>query len=171
LAAWLGGVAELMLDTVVPGPAVVRRLDDEHDNLVQAVEWAAARDDTSHVLLAAALARSWRQRAQLAAARRVLRRALPQDAVGSAPDGSAPHGSAHDRHLAEALGQEAVLAFMQGDMARGVALGERVLGIGRRLDDRILLIRACGVPRQGDSSGLGGCDRAGSLVWWFTRSR
>jgi hypothetical protein len=30
---------------------------------------------------------------------------------------------------------------------------------------------ACGVPRQGDGSGLGGCDRAGSLVWWLIRSR
>lgn len=32
-------------------------------------------------------------------------------------------------------------------------------------------VGACGVPRQGEGAGLGRCRGAGSVVWWFKRSR
>lgn len=132
LADWLTGLLEPLPERVFATPETLRRLDEEHDNLLQAAQWAAGRGDDRHVLLAATAARCQWERGQPAEARKLLAPAL--DRVSAEP-----------RHRSAALQQLAWLECWEERGREALAPAEEAVGIERTLDRPSMLGEALAV--------------------------
>ena len=110
----------------------LRRLDDDHGNLLAALAWYASRGETDLELrLAAALARFWYIRGHLTHGS-----ALLEAAIRRAGDDADPS------YLANAFRAGSSLAVLQGDYHRARSLSESGLAHYRRLDDDVGITRS-----------------------------
>ena len=110
----------------------VRRLDEEHDNIRAALDWAAAGGDVETALrTASALWRFWQDRGDLAEGRASLERLL-----------ALPGAETRSVARVRALGALGGLAYWQGDYERIVRPYEEALAIAREIGDRGLISRA-----------------------------
>ena len=108
------------------------RLDEEHDNLRAALDWALRTGHAETGLrTAAAIWRFWLQRGHLSEARARLERLLAM-----------PGGDAQDRVRARALAALGGIAYWQSDYPPTKAAYEEAVGIARQLGDAQLLARA-----------------------------
>lgn len=121
LADWLIEEVETLPERVFLPPEALRRLDEDHDNLLQAARWAAGHSDDREVLLAATAARCQWERGHPADARGLLTSVLD-------------HAEADSRYRSVALQQMAWVDCWEerGGEARGWAeeavAAERALG-------------------------------------------
>jgi tetratricopeptide (TPR) repeat protein len=107
-------------------------LEDEHDNVGAAIDWAVEANETELALrLVAAPWRFWQMRGHLIEARDRIARALEM-----------PDADAHPTALARALGAAGGIAYWLGDHPASVSAYLRALAIARGLDDRPLLAQA-----------------------------
>ena len=108
------------------------RLDEEHDNLRAALDWAARTGDAETGLrTAAAIWRFWLQRGHLSEGRARLERLLAM-----------PAGDSPDRVRIRALAALGGIAYWQNDRLPTKAAYEEAMGIARQLGDAELLARA-----------------------------
>jgi predicted ATPase/class 3 adenylate cyclase len=113
-------------------PSWLDRLEDEHDNLRAALDWAERVGDAdTAVRIFAALWGFWRRRGHLAESRARLERLIELPAVRE-----------RGRLRALALGTLGSVAYWQRDYDRMAPLYEEALDIARELDDRRLLAEA-----------------------------
>jgi tetratricopeptide (TPR) repeat protein len=110
----------------------LERLEQEHDNVRAALDWAETVDEAETALrTAAAIWRFWQLRGHLAEGRARLERIL-----------ALPGAAARGRPRARALGALGGLAYWQGDYTAIEPLYEEAADIARELGDRRLLSRA-----------------------------
>jgi predicted ATPase len=110
--------------------AWLARLEEEHDNLRAALDWALEQGEVEQGLrLAAAVRRFWHVRGHLAEGRGWLERLL---ARAESAEGSVPPPV-----RARALGGAAVLAHSQGEHGLARAFGDASLSLFRALDDQV----------------------------------
>jgi predicted ATPase len=108
----------------------LERLEQEHDNLRAALDWAAVSDPPLELRLAAALARFWYVRGYLGEGLARLRAA-----AGRSPDAPAAV-------RARALRGASALALLQGDYALARSLVEEALQLSRASDDLAGAVRS-----------------------------
>ena len=107
-------------------------LEDEHDNLGGAIDWAVEAKETELALrLVAAPWRFWQMRDHLVEGR---------DRIAAALE--IPDAGAHPAALARALGARGGIAYWLGDYVATKESYLRALAIARTLDDRRLLAEA-----------------------------
>ena len=110
----------------------VRRLEDEHDNIRAALDWAAAGGDVETALrTAAALWRFWQGRGNLAEGRASLERLLVL-----------PGAETRDVARVRALGALGGIAYWQGDYEGMQRPYDEALEIAREIGDRGLVSQA-----------------------------
>jgi predicted ATPase/DNA-binding XRE family transcriptional regulator/Tfp pilus assembly protein PilF len=130
-------------ESELEGPQQARlmeRLENEHDNLQAALDWAIAGGNAGLALqLSGSLAQFWSARGYLSEGRRWLEMALsvPRSGPPEAPgrEGDTPH-------RARAFVGAGLLAARQGDYVRALALYEQGLAIYRALGDKRGMARA-----------------------------
>ncbi len=128
LADWVASLAELATETYL-GSATARLLDEEHDNLLHAMEWMRQRGDDRLVLVAAAVARGWRRHGHQAEGRRLLGTVLANRSVPPT-------------YRCAALHQAFAFAHLAGNYEEALAIATEDVEIERRLDRAPNLMRA-----------------------------
>jgi predicted ATPase/transcriptional regulator with XRE-family HTH domain len=127
-ASYHAALAESAQDRIhsPDGPAVLDRLETEHDNLRAALAWAIARGETDTALrLVNACWRFWWMHSHLDQGRLLLDRVLALSAPAAAGSALRP----------TALVAAGYFARIQGDFARAIATGEEALAAARVVGD------------------------------------
>jgi predicted ATPase/DNA-binding CsgD family transcriptional regulator len=144
LVDWLVAIGSPLAERLIPTVDVLGPLDAERDNIAAALDWCPP--DGRHLLLAAALARCWRERGYFERGRALLRDVLASSAgVDSA-------------YRSTALAQAVLLATDAGDFAAAEALADEAIRLDTAANRRLSLARAVSVLAgarlaQGDTAG------------------
>ncbi|MFH1183828.1 MAG: adenylate/guanylate cyclase domain-containing protein [Chloroflexota bacterium] len=120
----------------------VRRLDAEHDNIRAALEWGMQNHLHETLLAAPRLVRFWMRRGHEEEGRRFITSILERAESLPLPDGDA--GQRWLSMLGEAWNGGAMLAYSQGDNARGIPLAQRAVELAGKAGDQRLLAIALG---------------------------
>ena len=120
----------------------VRRLDSEHDNIRAALEWGIETHLNATLQAVPKLVRFWMRRGHEEEGRRFIAALIERAEKLTAPDGEA--GLQWMTILAEAWNSGAMLAYSQGDNARGIPLAQRAVKLAGKAGDQSLLARALG---------------------------
>lgn len=120
----------------------VRRLDAEHDNVRAALEWGAENHLEATLRILPQIVRYWIRRGHEEEGRRYIAAILERAAKLPVPDGMT--GSRWLSLMGEAWNSGAMLAYSQGDNARGIPLAQRAVELARQAGDQRLLALALG---------------------------
>jgi len=120
----------------------VRRLDTEHDNIRAALEWGLQSHLRETLLAVPQLVRFWMRRGHEEEGRRFITSIIERAESLPVPDGDT--GVRWLTLLGEVWNSGAMLAYSQGDNARGIPLAQRAAELARKAGDQRLLATALG---------------------------
>ncbi len=120
----------------------VRRLDAEYDNLRAAFDWGMENCIDVTLLAVPQIMRYWMRRGHEEEGRRFIAAISERAEHMPVPEGDA--GRAWLSALGHAWNSGAMLAYSQGDNARGIPLARRAVELAQRAGDKFLLALALG---------------------------
>jgi len=118
----------------------VRRLDAEHDNIRAAIEWGGENHLATSLKIIPELVRYWTRRGHEEEGRRIIEGLVQR--AGKAPLPPGEDGAAWQALMGHAWNSSAMLAYSQGDNARGIVLAQRAVELARSAGDQRLLAEA-----------------------------